>query len=145
MVSYPWKANTPYQLIFQKDAFKDSTGLTLSRTDTLDFITKKEEDYGSLKIRLNNLVFARNPVLQLIQNDALVVSEPITQRDWSKKLLKPGSYQVRILYDTNKNGKWDGGDYFTLKRQPELVDDLNIIIDVRGNWDNEKEITLAPQ
>ena len=145
VVRHPWKANTPYQLIFQKDAFKDSTGLTLSRTDTLEFITKKEEEYGSLKIRFNNLVLTKNPVLQLIQNEALVLSEPIIQRDWYKKLLKPGSYQVRILYDTNKNGKWDAGDYFTSKRQPELVDDLNIIIDVRGNWDNEKEITLTPE
>ena len=90
-------------------------------------------------------MLTKNPVLQLIQNEALLISEPIIQRDWYKKLLKPGSYQVRILYDTNKNGKWDAGNYFTSKRQPELVDDLNIIIDVRGNWDNEKEITLTPE
>ncbi|MCY7422775.1 MAG: Ig-like domain-containing protein [Chitinophagaceae bacterium] len=145
VVRYPWKANTPYKLIFLKDAFKDSTGLTISKNDTLKFTTKREEDYGSLKIRLNNIELSKNPVLQLIQNELIVLSEPITQRDWYKKLLKPGSYQVRILYDTNKNGKWDSGDFFTTKRQPELVTDLNITIDVRSNWDNEKEITLSSE
>lgn len=143
VVRYPWKANTPYQLVFLKDAFKDSTGLTLSKNDTIKFITKREEDYGSLKIRFNNINLGKNPVLQLIQNEIIVVSEPLTQRDWYKKLLKPGSYQVRILYDANKNGKWDTGDFFTTKRQPEIVSDLNITIDVRSNWDNEKEITLS--
>ena len=142
VLRHPWKANTPYQLIFLKDAFKDSTGLTLSKNDTLKFTTKREEDYGSLKIRLNNIDLSKNPVLQLIQNEIIVLSEPITQRDWYKKLLKPGSYQVRILYDANKNGKWDTGDFFTTKRQPEIVRDLNITIDIRSNWDNEKEITL---
>ena len=142
VLRYPWKANTPYQLIFLKDAFKDSTGLTLSKNDTLKFTTKREEDYGSLKIRFNNIDLSKNPVLQLVQNELIVLSEPITQRDWYKKLLKPGSYQVRILYDANKNGKWDTGEFFKTKRQPEIVTDLNITIDIRSNWDNEKEITL---
>ena len=142
VLRYPWKPNTPYQLIFLKDAFKDSTGLTLSKNDTLKFTTKREEDYGSLKIRFNNIDLSKNPVLQLVQNELIVLSEPITQRDWYKKLLKPGSYQVRILYDANKNGKWDTGEFFKTKRQPEIVTDLNITIDIRSNWDNEKEITL---
>jgi uncharacterized protein (DUF2141 family) len=141
-INYPWPADAQFNLLIEKEAFADSTGLTLARNDTLRITTKKEDEYGSLKIRFNNLDLTKNPVLQLVTNDVIALTAPLTQRDWTRKLVKPGTYQVRILYDTNKNGKWDTGDFLNGRRQPEVVRDLDINIDVRANWDNEKEITL---
>jgi len=142
IVAHKWLAATKYFLIFQKETFADSTGITLSKTDTIGFTTKSNEDYGSLKIRFNNLDTSQNPVLQLLENNVVAIQSPITQRDWTRKLVKPGTYEVRILYDANKNGQWDRGNYFGIRRQPEVVNDLGISIDIRANWDNEKEIVL---
>ena len=142
VVNYAWPADAQLNLLIEKDAFADSTGLTLARNDTLRITTKKEDEYGSLKIRFNNLDLTKNPVLQLVSSDVIALTAPLTQRDWTRKLMKPGTYQVRILYDTNNNGRWDTGDFFNGRRQPEVVRDLDINIDVRANWDNEKEITL---
>ena len=38
---------------------------------------------------------------------------------------------IRVIYDENRNGKWDSGNV-RLKKQPENI------------WINEKEITLRP-
>ncbi len=141
-LSHPWPANTPFNLVIQKDAFADSTGITLAKNDTIRMMTKKEDEYGSLKIRFNNLDTSRHPVLQLVSNEVIAIVSPITQRDWTRKLVKPGNYLVRILYDTNQNGKWDTGEFFGERRQPEIVRDLEVSIDVRPNWDNEQEINL---
>ena len=142
VIQHTWPLNTTYNLVIEKDAFADSAGITLTKNDTIRIFTKKEEDYGSLKIRFNNLDLTRNPVLQLVQNDQLALSSPLTEKEWYRKLLKPGAYQLRILFDTNKNGKWDTGEFLNGRRQPEIVRDLDIQIDVRANWDNEKEISL---
>lgn len=139
---HTWPLNTAFNLVIQKDAFADTTGTTLVRNDTIRFFTKKAEDYGSVRLRFSNLDFIRNPVLLLLQSEQVVEAAPLTQREYYRKLMKPGAYQVRILYDANKNGRWDTGEFFGEHRQPEIVRDLNIQLDVRANWDNEKDIAL---
>ena len=141
-ILYNWTPGTAYNLIIAKDAFTDSAGATLPRADTITFTSKREEDYGSVKIRFNNLDVSKNPVLLIVQNDAIIKSAPLTQRDYIQRLFKPGEYDLRILYDTNKNGRWDAGEFFGKHRQPERVISLPTTLSVRANWDNEKEITL---
>jgi hypothetical protein len=59
-------------------------------------------------------------------------------------LLPPGDYQLKILSDKNQNGRWDTGKYFNIKRQPELVRNLNLILTIKANWDNEMNLILKP-
>jgi len=141
-VQYAWALDKDYFLLIPKGAVQDSAGATTARNDTVKISTKRTEDYGSVKLRFTNLDLTKNPVLLLVQNDRIIEASPLTGRDWIRKLYTPGEYQLRILYDSNKNGKWDPGSFFGKKRQPEMVRDLNINLDIRGNWDNEKEITL---
>jgi hypothetical protein len=138
---YNWKENTGFRLIVSKDAVSDTGSLKLLKTDTLKFETKKESEYGSIKIRFSNLDFSKNPVLQFIQNDKIVESVPITQKELFRKLYKPGEYELRVLFDKNKNGVWDAGNYKNHK-QPEIVQSINKKLSVRANWDNEIEVRL---
>jgi hypothetical protein len=128
--------------LLDKNAFADSAGLTLPKNDTVRFTTKTQEEYGTVRIRFKNIDLSKNPVLQLVQNDKVVDSIPLLQPDWSRKLFPPGDYNLRILYDANKNGKWDPGRFFGERRQPEVVININTTFNVRANWDNEKDITL---
>ena len=120
VLSYPWKPNTPYVLVVDSNAVADSSGRILAGNDTLKFATMKESDYGSIRLRFQNLDTARHPVLQLLQNEEIVASAPLTTYEWYRKFIRPGEYDVRILYDTNQNGVWDPGSYKT-KKQPEIV------------------------
>ncbi len=45
----------------------------------------------------------------------------------------PAMHYVRIIYDTNKNRKWDSGS-FLKKQQPEKVIYFPKLLDIRANW-----------
>ena len=130
-----------YRLIIDPTALADSSGNSIAKTDTLRFTTKKESDYGNLVLRFSNLDLTKHPVLQFVQGEELKGSYAITTNEWSKKLFSPGEYDIRILYDTNNNGKWDAGNY-SKKIQPERVISLPQKLSVRANWDNERDIKL---
>ena len=138
----PWKENTLYNLILDKEFADDTLGRKLLKTDTISFTTKKQADYGSLKITFLNIDLATNPVLQISQGGQVVKTFPITRTEIYQQLFNPGEYELSILYDKNKNGRWDPGQFFEERRQPELVRPLNKKITIRPNWDNEFEITL---
>jgi hypothetical protein len=139
---YPWLENTRYRLILRKEAFVDTGGTTLAKNDTIRFSTKRDADYGSVRLRFKNLGLSKNPVLQIVQNDKVIDSIPLTQTEWSRKLFDPGEYDMRILYDRNKNGKWDPGKFSGEHIQPEIVEMIETKLSVRANWDNENEITF---
>ena len=136
-LQYPWQEAQFFRLILPKNAVEDSAGLTLGRNDTIRIRTKPESDYGSLRLQFNNLDFSKNPVLQFVQSDKVVHSEPLNSNIYRVKLFMPGNYDLRILYDANKNGIWDTGD-FLKHRQPERVFAIpGKTLNVKANWDNE--------
>ncbi len=140
-VQNQWASSTDYRLIISKDFATDSLGTGLLKSDTVKFKTKKETDYGSLKINFKNLDKYTNPVLQFVSNNKVVNSYPLASDVLSIKLFEPGNYDLRILEDTNKNGIWDPGNYHE-KRQPEKVFYIPQKLNIRANWDNEKDLVL---
>ena len=137
-----WQPATSYHLILQEDFATDTSGFKLLRTDTLSFTSRQLSDYGSLSIRLRNLETYTNPVLQFVLNDQVVSSYPITSENFTRPLFLPGDYKVRILNDENGNGIWDQGQFFGVRRQPEIVRPLTRNINVKADWENEFEIEL---
>jgi hypothetical protein len=141
-LTYAWKENTGYRLILQKDFAEDTLGQKLLKIDTIIFRTKKESDYGNLRLRFRTLDPALHPVLMFFQNDKLIFSTPIGRSlRYNNKLFIPGDYELRILYDRNQNGIWDPGDFYQ-HLQPELVTPIRKKLSVKANWDNEVDITL---
>src|SRR5206468_8483650 len=124
MIHSQWKEGTKYNLILDQNFASDTAGRQLLKTDTLFFTTRKQSDYGNLVIRLHNLDLSKHPVLQFIQNGQVAFSAPLTTANFSRSLFLPGEYDLNILYDTNGNGHWDPGNFFGVKRQPELVKPL---------------------
>lgn len=141
-INYPWKEQTNFRLILPKDAILDTGGNGLVKTDTLKFTTKKEADYGSIRLRFSNINLQKHPVLQIFQSDKLVESIPLTSFELVRKLFRSGSYELRILYDANQNGVWDTGSFGKVKKQPEIVQLISKPLSVRANWDNEVNIGL---
>jgi hypothetical protein len=81
-------------------------------------------------------------VLQFVQNGVVVFSASVKSGNFNQALFLPGDYDLRILYDKNDNGIWDTGEFFGLKRQPEIVMPLERRINIKPAWDNEIELTL---
>jgi uncharacterized protein (DUF2141 family) len=141
MIQNKWLDNADYRLIVPKDFATDTLGVTLLKSDTIHFKTKREGDYGSIKINFKNLEKFKNPVLQFVSSNEVVDFYPLTSAQWSAKLFNPGDYEIRILEDVNKNGIWDPGNYH-LKLQPEKVYAIPQKINIRADWDNESDIIL---
>jgi Bacterial Ig-like domain len=135
-----WKENTVYHLILDKDFADDSSGKKLLKTDTLTFTTNKSSDYGVLKIKFLNLNLSTNPVLLFITNNTIFKSFPLSSADFSQPLFLPGEYELRILYDANKNGVWDAGEFFGKHQQPEIVKPISRRISIKKSWENEFDI-----
>jgi len=142
VIQYPWKESNYFRLVIPKDAISDTGGISLNKSDTLRFNTKKESEYGSIKIRFTNIQLAKHPVLQFFVSDKLIESIALTSFEVNRKLFIPGSYELRILYDTNQNGVWDTGNFWKQKKQPEIVQLIQQALNVKGNWDNEVTINL---
>jgi hypothetical protein len=136
-----WKEGAEYYFIIEKDAVEDTTGAQLAKADSIRFTTKEKTDYGNLLLRFTKLDTARHIVLQFLKGEEIVRTVPVTAPTWNDKLFEPGEYDLRILYDDNRNGVWDPGSYAN-KRQPEKVVTMPKKISVRAGWDNEKDIEL---
>jgi len=140
-IKTPWAEDTRYNLLIGKDAIKDTFNTSIFKSDTIRFTTKKASDYGTLLIRFSNYDTAKQPVLQFLRNDEVVKSVVINATSWSNKLVEPGEYELRVLYDKNRNGLWDPGNY-KMKLQPEKAITLDKKLSIKANWDNEREIKL---
>ena len=136
-----WQEDTYYSIIVSKDFATDTTGKPILKSDTLKFKTKRKSEYGSLKLHFKNLELNKNPLLQFVLNNEIVKSYPLSSVNWSTDLITPNEYEIRILYDTNKNGKWDPGDYH-LKKQPERVIGVKKKVTIRSNFDSDIDIEL---
>lgn len=141
ILKYKWKESTGFRLLIDKNAVADSAGNSLAKADSIRFVTKRESDYGSLRIRFSNLDLSKNPVLQIVSAEKISESIPLTQPDFFRKMFHPGTYDLRILFDANKNGIWDTG-HFKTKQQPEVVQRIPRQLSVKANWDNEVNVSL---
>lgn len=138
LLNYAWKTGGTYKLFLDKEYAADTSGLKSLKNDTISFRVKTEKEYGTLRIRFKELDTAAHPVLLFYNNDDVVGRYPLTGKEFYRTQFKPGTYKLGLLFDTNRNGVWDAGSYFTKpKRQPELVMPLNYSVTVKENWDNE--------
>ncbi len=111
--------------------------------DTLSytFRTKMKSEYGNIRVNLINPKFPL--IVQLVNQNNVVLYEQYTTQypivDF--KNIAPRQYGLRVIYDTNGNGKYDTGDFLQGK-QPERVSFSPPIDEVRSNFDQVIEFIL---
>ena len=137
-----WKPGTRYNLIIDKEFAEDSLGNKLAKSDTLVFTARKLSDYGSVKINYPNADLSKNPILLFYIGNIETNSIPLTAKSFYQPLFSPGNYELRVLFDENKNGKWDTGEFFVKHKQPELVLLIKDKFTVKENFDNELDLVI---
>jgi hypothetical protein len=95
---------------------------------------QSESDYGSIEFILKNSRKQQVLVQLLDEKFNVIYSFPAGNQDkLSLVHIKPGSYTVRGVFDTNGNNRWDGGNLSSGK-QPERVFYLSTPIPLRADW-----------
>ena len=137
------KFKTSYKLNLYPDALVDIFE-TSNDTVTSQFRTRSIEDYGEISLSIQNP--KKVPVIiQLTDiNDVTVAQETSSEnKTISFNYLIPKKYKIRIIYDTNNNGKWDTGNYLE-KKQPEPVQYFPEVQEIRPNWVLNEVIKITP-
>lgn len=140
-IEFEKKPSTKYSLTLLPNSIEDYFGDT---NDSIlrSFTTKKWEDYGEFKLKINNknnlpiIIELCDEKLNVIQRDILN-----DKKDLFYKYLLPQKYIVRAIIDENKNDKWDTGNYLN-KKQPEKIIYFSKTIEMRANWTINEEFFI---
>ncbi len=133
------KGNTNYHLLIPSGTFTDIFGLT-NDTIKIDFKTRDEKFYGTLKLKIELPTTVGNYIVQLLDEKENIFRTNYINNATilSYEYLAPKKYKLKIIFDENKNLKWDSGNLI-LKQQPEKVIYNVELINIRSNWDLELE------
>ena len=86
-------------------------------------------------------------IVQILKNndeEEVLRSKTITENGSVMfEYLAPEKYKVKVIYDSNGNGKWDEGS-FQDKIQPERVAYVQEVIKLRSNWSESHSWDLTP-
>jgi len=129
-----WNPGASYLLTVDSAAIEDIYGL---KCDSIgkQFKVKTLESYGLMLIDFGVQGQDEWLVQLLGSRDKIIQQKYVPQSGkMAFEYLSPGSYNLKLVIDNNKNGKWDTGDY-SEKIQPEQVFFYPQKVDVRANWD----------
>ncbi|MEQ8907103.1 Ig-like domain-containing protein [Ekhidna sp.] len=110
-----------------------------SKVKSIPLQVPKEQQTGKLKIKLDTEL--THFTLQLITKRDKVLYQIANQKNIIFSSIKPDTYKIRILIDSNKDGNWSYGNLIQ-NQEPEEVYLHPEETSVRENWEIELSITL---
>ena len=129
-----------YKLSMFPEALED---IFECKNDTINynFKTLEIEDYGKITLDIVNKT-SENLIIELLEKDKIIERKFIID---SKNLifdfLKPSKYSIRAVIDSNKNKKWDTGNYLE-KRLPEQIIYFKKDLELRANYYLNEKFTV---
>jgi uncharacterized protein (DUF2141 family) len=143
-IVYPWKNKSTYIITYGADAFTELFG-TKNKEVKKTFKLASKDDYASLKIKVDVPEPNKSYIVELLNEKKMVVRRDIiTKKDTiSYNNYLAGIYFTRVVYDINKNGKWDTGN-IKEQTQPEKIWYDTKEYSMKANWDRE-EILIIPK
>lgn len=117
-----------------------------NKNDTLTYqlTTKELADYSNLIVTLQNV--KRFPVIiELINTKGDVVASEYSEGKTTVEfnLLQPNTLWLRAIYDDNKNGVWDSGNFMQKRQAEEVIYSSKGLESIRANWDPIETFDLS--
>jgi uncharacterized protein (DUF2141 family) len=146
-LSAKWEVASKYEIVIMPEAFVDIYSIT-NDSITKTFDAADPEKFGKLIFNITNS--DKQYILQLMKDkDKKVLQEKIAADNGEIvfQYLNAGNYRIRLIEDTNRNGKWDTGSYLG-KRQSERVMYLifsndETILEIKSNHEHEQTIDAS--
>lgn len=143
-IIYPWKNKSTYAITYGADAFTEIFG-TKNKEIKKTIKLASKDDYATLKIKVEVPVANKSYILELLNEKKQVIKRDLITKNETISYInyKAGIYFARIVYDTNKNGKWDTGSIKD-QTQPEKIWYDPAEYSMKANWDREA-ILIIPK
>ncbi len=135
-IAAPTSAKDSIVVRFQKGAILSIEGDTLAAT-TYKHPIIDPSDYGILRGTVQNpagLTF----FVELLDKDFKTVIRRAEKSPFTFKNIKPDTYKLRLIIDSNQNGKWDTGNY-ERKIQPEKIFVFPTELVIKANFEYEDQ------
>ena len=114
-----------------------------NKNDTLFYKVKTRtyNDYGNLSLNLRNAKFPM--IIELVNptGEVKYTKYTVSSSAVDFNFIDSGKYFIRIIFDENKNKKYDSGNFLE-RIKPEKVIYYPDEIDVRAGWDLVQEFIL---
>jgi hypothetical protein len=135
---YKWEEDKGYQIVFPDSAFMDIYG-QYNDSIKFSFRAKKAEDYTTIKLVCETEYDSIPHIIHLLDSEGQTLTRKTLDENNQVVFehIAPGTYNVKVIIDLNRNGKWDTGNYLD-KKQPEPVIFFNKALEGRGNWELEE-------
>jgi hypothetical protein len=141
-VNFEKQESQRYTLTMFPGAVEDFLGNKTADTLSFNYSTKKIIELANIFVTLekgeNFPVLVQ--VLDASSKKVIAEKRAASNEEVAFNFLDPGTFQLRVIYDTNDNGKYDPGN-FLLGIQPERVQ-YSAEFPVQANWDDMRTINL---
>ena len=131
-----WQEGKRYKLQILPTALTDIYGLK-NDTVSIDVRVQLKEEFGNLILDINKLDSTKSYICQVLSGGGLVETvfyiDNKSNFKTTVETVQPDQYTLKIIEDTNRNRRWDTGDY-DKKTQPERIF-LKVLEGLRANWD----------
>lgn len=156
--AFPWSWNATHNILtvqaksFAKDSIKwefpkgsiiSVEGDTLPRT-VFKYTALKPDDFGTLRGAVINADTATHFIVELIDEQFKTFAST-TKSPYTFSNIPQGRYFLRLIIDSNRNGRWDSGD-IQKSRQPEQIIYLPEKRMIKSNYELDGiDITIPKQ
>lgn len=143
---YNWKPKVSYELTLDEGALDGLFGYT-NETKKITFTLDENDNYGDIHFTLNGLDSSEQYIVEITdEKKDNVYDRKIVAPNSSDKLsyinFPGGKYTIRVIWDQNKNGRWDPANVFG-KKQAEPVWYLDQVFTIRANWEQNDELNIS--
>lgn len=144
-IKYRWKPESRYILTLDDGAFTTING-DKNKRFVKPFLVDKIENYSTLTLKVTVPDTSKSYIVEIFQDPKNILQRDIISKNTSivYKNFITGKYSFRVIYDENKNGRWDSGNV-KLKKYPESIWIDPTQITLRANWDSEEKLDIPKE
>ncbi len=148
-LKYRWRQRVNYTLTINEGAFTSIYGDKNKKQRPQKFVIDNPANYTTLNLKVTVPDTSRAYIVELLNDmydkSVLIRSDEITKNTTMVYRDFPaGRFKVRVIYDDNRNGKWDGGN-LKEKIQPENIWIYNKVFDLRANWELNEDLNIPKE
>lgn len=145
-LKYNWKPKKNYELTFEEKAIQGAFDVYNEESKST-FTLDESDNYGNIFFDVKGLDTLEQYIIEIIdEKKENVYDKRILKGDELESInytdFPAGKYSIRVVWDQNKNEKWDPGNVYENK-QAEPIWYLDRVFTIRAGWEQNEEISVT--